>query len=55
MMLEQRLEWIQAVQDQIDVQLAAEQLEALMDVVGGLVLDVALQLTAQDFVAALWE
>ena len=52
-MLQEQSDWIHRVQDQIDVQLAAEQLEALMDVVGGLVLDVALQLTAQAFVAAL--
>ena len=52
-MLEQHSDWTQAVQDQIDVQLAAEQFEAVMDVVGGLVLEVALQLTAQAFVAAL--
>ena len=52
-MLEHRLDWIQAVQDQIDVQRAAEQLEALIDLFGGLVIEVALQLTAQAIVAAL--
>ena len=52
-MLEQRLEWIQAVQDQIDVQQAVDRLEALVGLVGGLVFEVALQLTAQELVAAL--
>ena len=52
-MLEQRLEWIQVVQDQIDVQQAVDRLEALIGLVGGIVFEVALQLTAQALVAAL--
>ena len=52
-MLEQRVEWIQALQDQIDVQQAVDRLEALIDLFGGLVFEVALQLTAQALVAAL--
>ena len=52
-MLEERLDWIQRVQDQIDGQRAAEQLEALIDLFGGLVFEVALQFTAQALVAAL--
>ena len=53
MMLEQRLEWIQVVQDQIDIQQAVDELEALISLVGGLVFKVALQFTAQAIVAAL--
>ena len=52
-MLEHRLEWTQAVQNQVDIQKAAEQIEALIDLFGGLVFEVALQLTAQALVAAL--
>ena len=52
-MLEQRLEWIQAVKDQIDGQQAAEQLEALIYLFGGLIFEVALQMTAQAIAAAL--
>lgn len=47
------VDWIQRVQDQIDVQQVADQLEALIDLFGGLVFEVALQLTAQAIVAAL--
>tara|TARA_B100001564_G_C20105933_1_gene431400 strand:+ start:234 stop:392 length:159 start_codon:yes stop_codon:yes gene_type:complete len=50
---EEPVDWIQRVQDQIDVQQAAEQLEALIDLFGGLVFEVALQLTAHAIVAAL--
>ena len=50
-MLEERSDWIQRVQDQIDTQQAAEQLEAFVDLVSGLVFEVALQLTAQTIVA----
>ena len=53
MMLEQRLEWIQSVQDQIDVQQAVDRLEAFIGLTGGIIFDVALQLTAQTIVAAL--
>ena len=53
MIFEHRLEWTQAVPDQIDVQQVADQLEALIDLFGGLVFEVALQLTAQAIVAAL--
>ena len=52
-MLEQRLEWIQVIQNQIDVQQAVDRLEALIGLVGGLVFEVALQLTTQALVAAL--
>ena len=52
-MLEERLDWIRRVQDQIDIQQAAEQLEAFVSLVGGLVFEVAWQLTAQSIVAAL--
>ena len=52
-MLEQRVEWIQAVQDQIDVQQAVDRLEALIGLAGGIIFEVALQLTAQALVAAL--
>ena len=50
---EEPLDWIQRVQDQIYVQQAAEQLNALINLFGGLVFEVALQLTAQAIVAAL--
>ena len=52
-MLEQRVEWIQALQDQIDVQQAVDGLEALIDLAGGIIFEVALQLIAQALVAAL--
>ena len=51
-MLEERLDWIQRVQDQIDGQRAAEQLEALIDLFGGLVFEVALRFTAKALVSA---
>ena len=41
------------VKNRVDVQQAAEQLELLMDILSGLVFEVALQLTAQAIVAAL--
>ena len=46
------LDWIQRVQDQIDGQQAAEQLEALADLFGVLVFEVALQFTAKSLVLA---
>ena len=52
-MLEHRLEWIQAVQDQIDVQQAVDRLEALIGLAVEIIFEVALQLTAQALVAAL--
>ena len=52
-MLEDRLEWMQRVQDQVDIQQASEHLEALIGLVGALVFEVAVQLTAQAIVAAL--
>ena len=52
-MLEHRLEWTQAVQDQIDVQQAVDRLEALIGLAGGIIFEVALQLTARALVAAL--
>ena len=52
-MLNDRLEWLQRVQDQVDIQQASDQLEALIGFVGALVFEVALQLTAQAIVAAL--
>ena len=52
-MLEERLDWIQRAQEQIDVQQAAEQLDAFASLVGESVFEVALQLTAQAIVAAL--
>ena len=52
-MLEQRVEWIQALQNQIDIQQAVDGLEALIDLAGGIIFEVALQLTAQALVAAL--
>ena len=52
-MLKKRLEWIQVVQDQINVQQATEKLEALVDLVGALVFEVTLQLNAQAIVAEL--
>ena len=52
-MLDERLDWIKRVQDQVDIQSAAEQLEALVSIVGGLVLEIALQLTTQAIIAAL--
>ena len=52
-MLEQRVEWRQTVQDQIDVQQAVDRLEALIGLAGGIIFEVALQLTAQAIVAAL--
>ena len=52
-MIEEPLDWIQRVQDQIDGERATEHLEALINLFGGLVFEVALQLTAQALVAAL--
>ena len=52
-MVEERLDWIERHQKQLDIQQAAEQLEVFMSLVGGLVFEVALQLTAQAIVAAL--
>ena len=52
-MVEEPVNWIRRFQGQIDGQRAAEQLEALIDLFGGLVFEVALQLTAQALVAAL--
>ena len=52
-MPEKQSDWIQRIQNQIDIKQAAEQLEVLMDNFGGLVVEVALQLTAQAIVAAL--
>ena len=52
-MLEHRLEWIQAVQDQIDIQQTADRFEALIGLAGGIIFEVALQLTAQALVTAL--
>ena len=52
-MVDERLDWIERLQNQVDVQKAAEQIEALIDLFGGLVFEVALQLTAQALVAAL--
>ena len=51
--LEEQLDWIQRVQEQVDVQQATEQIKAFVSVVGGLVFEVALQLTAQAIVTAL--
>ena len=52
-MVDERSDWIERLQNQVDIQKAAEQLEALIGLFGGLVLEVALQLTAQAIVAAL--
>ena len=52
-MVEEPVGWIKRFQDQIDGQRAAEQLEALIDLFGGMIFEVALQLTAQALVAAL--
>ena len=52
-MLEEWSEWIQPIQNQVDIQQAAEQLEMLMEIFIGLVSEVALQLTAQAIIAAL--
>ena len=52
-MVDERSDWIERLQNQIDIQQAAEQLEALINLFGGLVFEVALQLTAQAIVAAL--
>ena len=52
-MIEESLDWVQRVQDQISGQQAAEHLEALIHLFGGLVFEVALQLTAQALIAAL--
>ena len=52
-MVNERSDWIERLQIQVDVQKAAEQIEALIDLFGGLVFEVALQLTAQALVAAL--
>ena len=51
--VDERSDWIERLQNQVDVQKAAEQIEALIDLFGGLVFEVALQLTAQALVAAL--
>jgi len=52
-MVNERSDWIERLQNQVDIQKAAEQLEAFIDLFGGLVFEVALQLTAQAIVAAL--
>ena len=52
-MLEEGLEWMRLIQNPVDIQQAAEQLAVLMDIFGGLVFEVTLQLTAQAIVAAL--
>ena len=52
-MVDERSDWIERFKNQVDIQKAAEQLEALIDLFGGLVFEVALQLTAQAIVAAL--
>ena len=52
-MLKERSDWIQRIQNQVDIQQAAEQLDVLMDIFGRVVFEVALQLTAQAMVAAL--
>ncbi len=52
-MVDERSDWIERLQNQIDIQQAAQQLEALINLFGGLVFEVALQLTAQAIVAAL--
>ena len=52
-MVEEPLGWIQRFQDQIDGQRAAEHIEAIIDLFGGLIFEVALQLTAKAIVAAL--
>ena len=52
-MVDERSYWIERLQNQADIQKAAEQIEALIDLFGGLVFEVALQLTAQALVAAL--
>ena len=52
-MFEERLDWKERLQNQFDIKQAAEQFEAFLDLVGGLVFEVALQLTAQALVAAL--
>ena len=52
-MVNERSDWIERLQNQVDIQKAAERLEALIDLFGGLVFEVALQLTAQALVAAL--
>ena len=52
-MVDERSDWVERLQNQIDIQQAAEQLEALINLFGGLVFEVALQLTAQAIVAAL--
>ena len=52
-MVDERSDWIERLQNQVDIQKAAEQLEALINLFGGLFFEVALQLTAQALVAAL--
>ena len=52
-MVDERSDWIERLQNQVDIQKAAEQLEALINLFGGLVLEVAVQLTAHAIVAAL--
>ena len=52
-MVDERSDWIERLQNQVDIQKAAEQLEALIDLFGGLVFEIALQLTVQALVAAL--
>ena len=52
-MVNERSDWIERLQNQVDIQKAAEQIEALIDLFGGLVFEVALQLKAQALVASL--
>ena len=51
--VEELVDWKKVVQYQIDAQQAAKQIEVLMDLVDGLVFEIALQSTAQALVAAL--
>ena len=48
----ERLQWIKQVQEPIDFQPVVEQLEAIMDLVGVLIFEIAIQITAQAIVAA---
>lgn len=52
-MLGERLESIKRVQDQIDIRQGAEQLEAFVSLIGGVVFEVALQLPVRTIILAL--
>ena len=54
-MLHEQLDWMQRIKNQVDVQQPIEQIEVLIDLIGGLVFEVSLPLAAKAIVAVLKE